>query len=133
LQNTLFGKKKIIRNLKKHSLILGKNLIRDLLMYIYNVTINIQEVIHEKWLEWMKNEHIPDMMATGKFTKALMSRVMVEEEMGGLTYSVQYTTKNKEMLLRYYEEDAARLRTKTKPFEGLFVAFRTELEIVSEQ
>ena len=102
-------------------------------MYIYNVTINIQEGIHEKWLEWMKNEHIPEMLATGKFTKALMSRVMVEEEMGGFTYSVQYTIKNKEMLQKYYEEDAARLRAKTKPFEGLFVAFRTELEIVSEQ
>jgi hypothetical protein len=81
----------------------------------------------------MKNEHIPEMLATGKFSKALMSRVMVEEEMGGFTYSVQYTTKNKDMLQRYYEEDAARLRAKTKPFEGLFVAFRTELEIVSEQ
>lgn len=102
-------------------------------MYIYNVTINIQEDIHEKWLEWMKNEHIPEMMATGKFSRALMSRVMVEEEMGGLTYSVQYTTQNREMLLRYYEEDSARLRGKTKPFEGKFVAFRTELEIVSEQ
>lgn len=102
-------------------------------MYIYNITINIQEDIHEKWLEWMKNEHIPEMMATGKFSKALMSRVMVEEEMGGLTYSVQYTTKNREMLQRYYEEDAARLRAKTKPFEGKFVAFRTELEVVSEQ
>jgi len=102
-------------------------------MYIYNVTINIQEDSHEKWLEWMKNEHIPEMLATGKFSKALMSRVMVEEEMGGFTYSVQYTTKNREMLQKYYEEDAARLRAKTKPFEGKFVAFRTELEIVSEQ
>ena len=101
-------------------------------MYIYNVTINIQEDIQEKWLEWMKNEHIPEMLATGKFTKALMSRVMVEEEMGGFTYSVQYTSISKEMLMRYYEEDAARLRAKTKPFEGSFVAFRTELEIVSE-
>jgi len=102
-------------------------------MYIYNVTINIQEDIQEKWLEWMKNEHIPEMLATGKFSKALMSRVMVEEEMGGFTYSVQYTTQNKEMLQRYYEEDSARLRAKTKAFEGKFVAFRTELEIVSEQ
>jgi len=102
-------------------------------MYIYNVTINIQEDIQEKWLEWMKIEHIPEMLATGKFSKALMSRVMVEEEMGGFTYSVQYTTQNKEMLQKYYEEDSARLRAKTKPFEGKFVAFRTELEIVSEQ
>jgi hypothetical protein len=102
-------------------------------MYIYNVTINIQEDVHEKWLEWMKIEHIPEMLATGKFSKALMSRVMVEEEMGGFTYSVQYTTRNRELLQKYYDEDSAKLRAKTKPFEGKFVAFRTELEIVSEQ
>ena len=102
-------------------------------MYIYNVTINIQEDVHEKWVEWMKNEHIPDMLNTGKFIKALMTRVMVNEEMGGITYSVQYTAQNKEMLKRYYEEDAQKLRGKTALFEGKFVAFRTELEVVSEQ
>lgn len=102
-------------------------------MYIYNVTVNIQEDVHEKWVKWMKEEHIPDMLNTGKFTKALMTRVMVTEEMGGITYSVQYTAQNKELLQRYYEEDAADLRSRTKPFEGKFVAFRTELEIVSEQ
>jgi hypothetical protein len=102
-------------------------------MYIYNVTINIQEDAHDKWLAWMKNEHIPEMMATGKFSKALMSRIMVKEEMGGFTYSVQYTTQNKEMLQRYYDEDSDRLRSKTKPFDGKFVVFRTELEVVSEQ
>ena len=102
-------------------------------MYIYNVTINIQEDIHDKWVDWMKTEHIPDMLNTGKFIKALMTRVMVNEEMGGITYSVQYTAPSQEMLQRYYEEDAQSLRAKTKPFEGKFVAFRTELEIISEQ
>ena len=52
-------------------------------MYIYNVTINIQEDIHDKWLEWMQKEHIPDMLNTGKFMKALMTKVLVKEEMGG--------------------------------------------------
>ena len=102
-------------------------------MYIYNVTVNIQEDVHDAWVEWMKNEHIPDMLKTGKFIKALMTKVMVDEEMGGITYSVQYTAKNKEMLRRYYEENAEELRSKTKPFEGKFVAFRTELEVISEQ
>ncbi|HPE83828.1 MAG: DUF4286 family protein [Aequorivita sp.] len=101
-------------------------------MYIYNVTINIEETIHDRWLQWMKNEHIPAMIATGKFSKALMARVMVEEEMGGLTYAVQYTTDSKETLQKYYAENAAELRAQSKPFEGKFVAFRTELEIVSE-
>lgn len=102
-------------------------------MYIYNVTINIQEDVHDKWVEWMKTEHIPDMLKTGKFTKALMTRVMVNEEMGGVTYSVQYTTQSRLMLERYYAEDAKELRGKTAPFEGKFVAFRSELEVISEQ
>lgn len=102
-------------------------------MIIYNVTINVEEHIHKDWLYWMRNEHIPDMLATGKFTKALMSRVQVEEEMGGITYSVQYTAPDREQLARYYKEDAERLRGESKKFEGKFVAFRTELEVVSEQ
>lgn len=101
-------------------------------MIIYNVTINIDESVHDNWLHWMQKEHIPEMLATGKFSKALMTRVMVKEEMGGLTYSVQYTTDSMETLQRYYAEDAEKLRGQSKPFEGKFVAFRTELEIISE-
>lgn len=101
-------------------------------MYIYNVTINIDESIHETWLEWMNKEHIPAMLATGKFQKALMTRVQVEEDLGGVTYSVQYRTDSKETLQKYYEENAADLRNQSKAFEGKFVAFRTELEVISE-
>lgn len=102
-------------------------------MYIYNVTINIDESIHDEWLDWMKSKHIPAMLDTGKFEKALMTRVQVEEEMGGITYSVQYRTESKEMLQKYYKENADTLREQSKPFEGKFVAFRTELEVISEQ
>ncbi len=102
-------------------------------MYIYNVTINIDESVHDLWMVWMQETHIPDMLATGKFTHAKMCKVMVEEEMGGITYSVQYTTKDKETLQNYYREDADRLRQDgMKLFANKFVAFRTELEIVSE-
>ena len=102
-------------------------------MYIYNVTINVENDIHQRWLDWMKNNHIPAMLATQKFSKALMTKVMVEEQMGGITYSVQYTTDSKQTLERYYKEDAATLRAQSKQFEGKFIAFRTELEVMSEQ
>ncbi|HET8837656.1 MAG TPA: DUF4286 family protein [Flavobacteriaceae bacterium] len=101
-------------------------------MYIYNVTVNIQEDVHDQWLKWMKHEHIPEMLSTGKFSKALMTKVLVEEVMGGITYSVQYFTESKQQLDKYYKEDAEHLRKKSKVFDGKFVAFRTELEIVSE-
>ena len=102
-------------------------------MYIYNVTMNIEESIQVQWLSWMKEVHIPEMLETGKFTKALMAQVLVEEQMGGITYSVQYTTDSKETLQKYYDEDAERLRKKVmERFAGKFVAFRTELAIISE-
>ncbi len=103
-------------------------------MYIYNVTINIEESEHDRWLQWMQETHIPDMLQTGKFLEAKMCRVMVEEELGGITYSIQYSTRDKETLERYYAEDADSLRKDgMERFGGKFVAFRTELDVVSEQ
>jgi len=102
-------------------------------MYIYNITTNIEESVHDEWLVWMREVHIPDVLATGKFLNAKMSKIMVEEDMGGISYSVQFTTLSKEELLRYYSEDAPRLREEAhKMFPNKFVSFRTEMEIVSE-
>ena len=103
-------------------------------MLIYNVTINIDESVHDQWLSWMRDKHVPDMLATGKFSHAKMVKVLVEEEMGGVTYSVQYTTKDRQTLESYYREDADRLRSDAqKLFPNKFVAFRTELEVISQQ
>ncbi len=102
-------------------------------MHIYNVTTNIEESAHEEWLQWMKETHIPEVLATGKFLSAKMCRVLVEEEMGGFTYSVQYTTTDKETLQKYAVEDAPRLRQKAlERFGGNSVSFRTEMEVVVE-
>lgn len=103
-------------------------------MLIYNVTINIDESVHDEWLIWMRDKHIPDMLNTGRFSHAKMVKVLVEEEMGGITYSVQYTTPNRKTLECYYEFDAERLREEAqKKFPNKFVAFRTELEVIHQQ
>ncbi|GIR13048.1 MAG: hypothetical protein CM15mP23_16230 [Cryomorphaceae bacterium] len=52
-------------------------------MIIYNVTINIDESISQEWLCWMQKTHILEVMNTGMFISAKMTRVMVEEQMGG--------------------------------------------------
>ena len=61
-----------------------------------------------------------------------MTKVLVEEEMGGTTYSVQYTSPSKETLQAYYDQDAETLRAQSNKFAGKFVAFRTELEVIGE-
>ena len=102
-------------------------------MIIYNVTINIHESVHNQWIIWMQEKHIKDVLATGKFTSAKMVKVLIEEEMGGTTYSIQYTTDSKETLEKYYQEDAPRLREEgLRLFGDKMLAFRTELELISE-
>lgn len=102
-------------------------------MYIYNVTINIDESVHDEWFKWMKEKHIPDMLSTGKFSKAKMSQLMVKEEMGGITYTVQYTTDSIETLQEYYNENATALRNEgLRLFKDKFVVFRTEMKVIAE-
>lgn len=102
-------------------------------MYIYNVTTNIETSAQKEWLHWMQTRHIPEVLSTGKFLSAKMTKVLVEEDMGGETYSVQYTAKDKDTLERYYNEDAPRLRADVQRlFAGKLVSFRTELEVLDE-
>jgi len=101
-------------------------------MIIYNVTINVEDSIHYDWLFWIK-PHIKEVLATGKFVSAKMTKVLVEEEMEGTNYSIQYTAKSNEDLQAYYTEYAPRLREAgIAKFGSKMLAFRTELLIIEE-
>jgi len=100
---------------------------------IYNVTLNVDPSIHDEWLSWMKTQHIPQVLGTGKFTKATFSEVLVEDDAGARTYSVQYKSPSRESLEAYYRDDAERLRGEgLKKFADKMLSFRTELHIVDE-
>ncbi|MGB1312397.1 MAG: DUF4286 family protein [Bizionia paragorgiae] len=99
-------------------------------MYIYNVTINIDNSVHDEWLKWIK-EHIPQVLATGKFSEARFTKVLVEEEMGGQTYSIQYRSYSRAALDAFYKEDDEKLQIEgLQKFADKMLAFRTELEII---
>ncbi|ALJ06807.1 hypothetical protein APS56_09570 [Pseudalgibacter alginicilyticus] len=101
-------------------------------MIIYNETVNIDESIHQEWLTWIK-EHIPRVLATGKFEKATFTKVLVEEDMGGITYSIQYRSYSREALDIFYRDDAPKFRDEAlKKFADKMLTFRTELQIIDE-
>ena len=101
-------------------------------MYIYNVTVNMEESVHKDWLSWIQN-HIQDVLATGSFISAKLTQVLVDEEMGGITYSIQYTANTREDLNEYYKLYAPRLRSKSmKKFADKMISFRTELKVIKE-
>ena len=51
--------------------------------------MNIDESIHIEWLEWIK-EYVQQILATNLFAKVVLIKVLVDEDMSGITYSVQY-------------------------------------------
>lgn len=102
-------------------------------MILYNVTINIDNEVHDQWLKWMKEVHIPDVMKTGHFIENKICKILAESE-GGVSYSIQYLCENMERLEQYQKEDAARLQQDhINRYNGKFAAFRTLLEVVHQQ
>ncbi len=102
-------------------------------MIIYNVTINIDESVHDQWLNWMQTKHIQDVLNTGCFTSARLVKVLVDEDMGGVTYSAQYFAPSREALEDYKENHAPNLKDEGMAlFADKMLTFRTDLEIISE-
>lgn len=100
-------------------------------MIIYNVTIKVDPVIANDWLKWLNDEHIPDILATGCFTKARVFHLLEMEESDGPTYSVQYEAANKGDYERYLSSFATDMRKKaTDKWHNQFIAFRSVLELV---
>lgn len=101
-------------------------------MILYNVTVSIDERIHEEWLEWMRTQHIPDVMATGCFNESRLSRVHGEED-GGLTFAIGYVASSQEKYDEYQVLHAPELqRQHGERYNGKFAAFRTMLTIIEE-
>lgn len=102
-------------------------------MHIYNITFNIDDSIQKEGLAWIKTAFIPKMLNTGKFNEALMSRVLVKEEMGGTTYAVQFKVGSLALIQQYYIENEPEIMLMLQQFKGKIVFFATEMEIVHHQ
>ncbi len=101
---------------------------------LYNVTIIIDHSVHEEWLQWMRTEHIPAVMATNHFLEYKMSRILEEHQNAdGVTYAIQYLSPNIETYTNYQQLHAPRLQQETlAKYNGKFAAFRTCMEVVDD-
>ncbi|HHZ81310.1 MAG TPA: DUF4286 family protein [Flavobacteriales bacterium] len=100
-------------------------------MIIYNVTIKIGHEIHEEWLGWMKETHMPDVLQTGCFLEHKICRLLDQDESDGITYNIQYLCESAEMIEKYQAEFAPALQQKhSEKYKDRFVAFRTLMEVV---
>ena len=100
-------------------------------MILYNVTVNVEKGIEENWVKWMKETHIPEILATGLFHDYKMLRLLNETEGEGETYAIQYFTDGLDKLEQYMTKEAPRLRDEhNRKFQDKCLSFRTFLETV---
>ena len=97
-------------------------------MIVYNVTIKVDLPIHELWVRWMKEDHIPKVLQTGCFTDFKFYRIMEENQSDGMTYAVQYFASDLSHYFDYKEKYAEGLQKEAKDtWPDQFSAFRTLL------
>lgn len=99
---------------------------------VYNVTVIIDHGVHEEWLTWMKEVHIPNVLASGQFLSSTMMRICEDEvNEDGISYAIHYVCKNIASYQKYKAEFAPILQKEVEDkFGGQFAAFRTLLEVV---
>jgi hypothetical protein len=101
-------------------------------MIIYNVTIKLEKGLEKEWVEWMKHEHIPELMRTGLFIDNRLCRLLEQDESEGRTYVAQYFCDSMEHYQTYISEHAEKMRDKGfKRFGNKFIAFRTVMAVES--
>jgi hypothetical protein len=101
------------------------------MMIIYNVTVKVEAAIAENWLQWLLNEHIPDVMSTKCFADYRVVRLIEVDDSEGPTYAIQYNADSKSDYNRYIEIHAAEMRQRSfEKWGQRFIAFRSVMEIV---
>ncbi len=101
-------------------------------MVIYNVTLNVENIILAEWMAWMRDEHIPKVMNTGFFHDFHFLRLIGgEQSVDTTTYAVQYKCDSVKELAEYLDNYAHALQKEhTAAFGEQVLAFRTMLEEV---
>lgn len=101
-------------------------------MILYNVTCHLENALLTEWLQWMREVHIPEVMATGCFTDYKMMKVLTNAgDDDGVNIAIQYSAKNMEDYERYRDEFAPALQQKTREKYGeQILAYRSLLEVL---
>jgi hypothetical protein len=73
-------------------------------MIIYEITATPSADLVEQYEKYMRETHIPDLLATGFFSGAKITRA------GENRYRIQYEARDRQALDEYLATEAARLR-----------------------
>ena len=103
------------------------------LMILYNITIKIEQSVHNEWLMWMQQIHIPAYLATGLFIEYKFCRILGDEDEHGVTYALQFLSNDLASFQIYQQLHAKRLQDQhARRYPERYVSFRTLMEVVGK-
>jgi hypothetical protein len=86
-------------------------------MVTYEVTAIVEEQLQASYLEYMRGQHIPDVLATGCFVGAVFEQAEAGQ------FRVRYQADSQTRLEAYLREHTARLREKFNTHFPTGIAF----------
>ena len=102
-------------------------------MILFNITIILDNEIHNEWLHWMKTRQIPDVMNTGCFVSNRLLNVL-DSPNEGLTYCVQYISDSLKKLNEFKQKHDHYIQAKLpEQFNNKLVLFSTVMEFIDNQ
>ncbi len=103
-------------------------------MVIYNVTTHVEPSVLEDWLMWMRQNHLPELLATDIFKEIKIFKVVNEQDQGGVSYAIQHIFDSEEKLKHFVKELGPVARKKSEERYGnRILYFETELHLIEEQ
>lgn len=100
-------------------------------MYLYSITLNIDDDIHDECLGWIRETFLSELFSTGLFVSRNFLQLINDEKSGGTTYSLQLFMKSHEDYERYEAEYCYRHQEMFySRYAGKFVEFRTLLKML---
>ena len=100
-------------------------------MLIFNTTYLVSDKARAKWLNWVREQHIPFMLDSTYFLKPQVTRIITSAEQEGTSYSVQFHIEDMRTLKKWNQEFSAIFKENcSQEFGTEVIFFTTVLEIV---
>jgi len=100
-------------------------------MLIFNTTYLVSDDVHNNWLKWIREQHIPFMLDSTYFSHPQVARVITSDKQEGTSFSVQFRVDDMRTLKRWNQEyNKAFQDNCSQQFGTEVIFFTTVLELV---
>lgn len=101
-------------------------------MIVYNITAKVTWQVADDWLNWQREEHIPEMLATGLFSDYRIFRLLEQDDNEGPTFTIQFFADTWGKYEEYIRISASALRQKSvKRWGNQTIAFHSVMQLVN--